>query len=199
MDVMLDIVFKILFTADDEDSREALRLLLKIFFLNCVLFPESDKVPRRYFAMEEDEHDRLSPNLEIIFYEMPKLDRVVKAYFEGKTDLKNLPKEQKWCIFFRYKNNKKIESLIQELCRQEEGIMRADRALARISRDQQKWARVFSREVGIIDHEFGLYAAKKAGEERGFAKGMEHTARSLKTQGVSPEIISNTEPVKNNV
>ncbi|GHU16746.1 hypothetical protein FACS1894163_06670 [Spirochaetia bacterium] len=71
-------------------------------------------------------------------------------------DLKNLSKEQKWCIFFRYKNNEKMEPLIQELYKQEEGIMRADRALARISRDQQKWAHTFSREVGIIYPATGL-------------------------------------------
>ncbi|GHU92728.1 hypothetical protein FACS189479_02510 [Spirochaetia bacterium] len=266
LDVMLDIVFKTLFTADDEDSREALRLLLsdcthrsvrdmqvqnneilpeyltgkalrldilvtfnngeqadlemqirksdddikaralllgtkllagqikrgtkyqetkrvyQIFFLNCILFPGSDKVPRRYFPMEETEYDRLSNRLEIIFYEMPKLEKVVRAYFEGKADLKNLPKEQKWCIFFRYKNNEKMEPLIQELCKQEEGIMRADRALAKISRNQQKWARAFSREVGIIDHESGLYAAERAACEK--------IARNLKAYGDSVEKIA---------
>ncbi|GHT68580.1 hypothetical protein FACS1894110_16450 [Spirochaetia bacterium] len=265
LDVMLDIVFKSLFTADDEDSREALRLLLsdcthrnvrdmqvqnseilpeyltgkavrldilvtfnngeqadlemqirksdddlkaralllgtkllagqmkrgtkyqetkrvyQIFFLNCILFPGSDKVPRRYFPMEETEHDRLSNKLEIIFYEMPKLEKVVRAYFEGKADLKILPKEQKWCIFFRYKNNEKMEPLIQELCKQEEGIMRADRALAKISRNQQKWARAFSREVGIIDHESGLYAAGKVR-----AEGI---ARKMKADNIPPEKI----------
>jgi predicted transposase/invertase (TIGR01784 family) len=265
LDVMLDIVFKTLFTADDEDSRESRRLLLsdcthravrnvrvqnneilpeyltgktirldirvtfndgeqadlemqiqksdddlkaralllgakllagqmnrgvkygetkrvnQIFFLNCVLFSGSEKVPRRYFVMEEDEHDRLSQNLEIIFYEMPKLERVVRAYVEGRGDLENLSKEQKWCIFFRYKNEEKMGRMIEELCKQEEGIMRADRALAKISRDEQKWARAFSREVGIIDHESGLYAA---GEVRA-----EQIARKMKADSLSPEKI----------
>ncbi|GHV63239.1 hypothetical protein AGMMS49587_12610 [Spirochaetia bacterium] len=131
---------------------------------------------------EETEHDKLSQNLEIIFYEMPKLERVVKAYFEGTADLKNLPKEQKWCIYFRYKKNEKMEPLIQELCKQEEGIMRADRALAKISRSQQKWARAFSREIGIIDHESGLYAAGKAAH-------MED-ARNLKAYGDPVEKIA---------
>ncbi|GHV53425.1 hypothetical protein AGMMS49579_12170 [Spirochaetia bacterium] len=131
--------------------------------------------------MEETEHDRLSNKLEIIFYEMPKLEKVVRAYFEGKADLKNLPKEQKWCIFFRYKNNEKMEPLIQELCKQEEGIMRADRALAKISRNQQKWARAFSREVGIIDHESGLYAAGKAAHIE--------DARKMKADNIPPEKI----------
>ncbi|GHV47252.1 hypothetical protein AGMMS49546_36670 [Spirochaetia bacterium] len=282
LDVMLDIVFKLLFTANDDDSREALRLLLsdcthrpvrnvqvqnneilpeyltgktvrldihvtfndgeqadleiqvkktdddlkaralllgakllagqmkrgekyreakrvyQIFFLNCELFPGSNKVPRRYFAMEETEHDKLSQDLEIIIYEMPKLKQVVKAYFEGKVELKNLSPEQKWCIYFRYKGNEKMESLIQELCRQEEGIMRADCALSRISRDQEKWAKALFREKAAMDYRSGLYAAGKAGEERGFEKGKiigdtgakEGIVRSLKAQGVSPDIIS---------
>ncbi|GHV87611.1 hypothetical protein AGMMS50255_9070 [Spirochaetia bacterium] len=142
--------------------------------------------------MEETEYDRLSNKLEIIFYEMPKLERVIKAYFEGKVELKNLPKEQKWCIFFRYKNNEKMEPLIQELCKQEEGIMRADRALARISRDQQKWARAFSREVGIIDHESGLHAARKAAHMED-ARKMKADSLSLEKireyTGLSPEEI----------
>ncbi|GHU69528.1 hypothetical protein FACS189450_02570 [Spirochaetia bacterium] len=245
LDVMSDIVFKILFTADDEDSREALRLLLsdctrrtvrnvqvqnneilpeyltgktirldihvtfndgeqadlemqiqksdddlraralllgakllagqmkrggkyekakrvyQIFFLNCELFPASEKVPRRYFTMEETEHDKLSNKLEIIFYEMPKLEKMVKAYFEEAADLKNLPRELKWCIFFRYRYNEKMDLLIQEICKQEEGIMRADRALAKISRDQEKWARALFREKAAMDFSSGLYAAEQ--------------------------------------
>jgi predicted transposase/invertase (TIGR01784 family) len=39
----------------------------QIFFLNCVLFPQSDKFPRRYFYQEEEEHDRLSEATEILF------------------------------------------------------------------------------------------------------------------------------------
>ncbi|GHU71685.1 hypothetical protein FACS189450_08150 [Spirochaetia bacterium] len=60
--------------------------------------------------------------------------------------------------------------------------MRADRALAKISRNQQKWARAFSREVGIIDHESGLYAAERAAYEK--------IARNLKARGDSLESIA---------
>jgi predicted transposase/invertase (TIGR01784 family) len=271
------IVFKLLFTADDEDSREALRLLLsdcthrpvrnvqvqnneilpeyltgktvrldihvtfndgeqadleiqvkktdddlkaralllgakllagqvkrggkyqeakrvyQIFFLNCELFPGSDKVPRRYFAMEETEHDKLSRNLEIIIYEMPKLKKVVRAYFEGKADLKNLSPEQKWCIFFRYKHNEKMEPLIQELCKQEEGIMRADRALSKISRDQEKWARALFREKAAMDYSSGMYAAeergKAIGDMGGYQRAKEEDARKMKADGLPADKI----------
>ncbi|GHV90030.1 hypothetical protein AGMMS50268_05330 [Spirochaetia bacterium] len=83
--------------------------------------------------------------------------------------------------------------------------MRADRALSRISRDQEKWAKALFREKAAMDYSSGLYAAGKAGEERGIATGYQRaeakytklleekdreTARSLKAQGVSPGIIS---------
>ncbi|GHV63889.1 hypothetical protein AGMMS49587_15130 [Spirochaetia bacterium] len=60
--------------------------------------------------------------------------------------------------------------------------MRADRALAKISRSQQKWARAFSREIGIIDHESGLYAAGNACAEK--------IARNLKAYGDPVEKIA---------
>ena len=41
--------------------------------------------------MEETEHDKLNEVTEIIFYEMPKLEWKIKAYSDGKIDLKNLP------------------------------------------------------------------------------------------------------------
>ncbi|GHU88167.1 hypothetical protein FACS189476_04790 [Spirochaetia bacterium] len=87
--------------------------MYQIFFLNCELFPGSGKVPRRYFAMEEAEHDTLSNKLEIILYEMPKLEKMVQKYFEGTGDLRNLPSELKWCIYFRYKKEENRQRLVQ--------------------------------------------------------------------------------------
>ncbi|GHU05512.1 hypothetical protein FACS1894147_11750 [Spirochaetia bacterium] len=171
LDIMEDIVFKEVFSGDDEDSREALRLLLssiihrevsqveilnteifpehlgaktarldlhvnfnegeaadlemqmglsgdnlknraayyaarllsgqaekgehysqikrvyQVFFLNSTLFPGSKKFPRRYFLMEEEEHDKLSEVEEVIFYELPKLEGLVNAWLEGRLPL----------------------------------------------------------------------------------------------------------------
>ena len=70
----------------------------QIFFLNFELFPESKKIPRRYFYMEENEHDRLSFSTEIIFYEMPKLEQHVNDFLEGRTEISNLPQDEKWYI-----------------------------------------------------------------------------------------------------
>jgi hypothetical protein len=72
---------------------------------------------------------------------MPKTAEAVKEYFEGKETLKTLPTEQKWCIYFKYCVTEGMEPLIDELRHDEEGIMRADRALRKVERDQEKRAR----------------------------------------------------------
>ena len=72
----------------------------QIFFLNFDLFPGSDKLPRRYSYREEKEHDRLTELTEIIFYELPKLEKRVQDYFEGRAGTETLSNEEKWCIFF---------------------------------------------------------------------------------------------------
>ncbi|GHV07639.1 hypothetical protein FACS189485_18250 [Spirochaetia bacterium] len=171
---------------------EEAKRVYQIFFLNCELFPESDKVPRRYFTMEEREHDKLSNGLEIILYEMPKPEKMVQKYLEGTEDLRNLPSELKWCIYFRYKRSEKMEPLIEELCKQEEGIMMADRALARISRDQEKWARALFREKAAMDYSSGIYAAGKAAHMEDARKMKADSLPLEKIQkytGLSPEDI----------
>jgi hypothetical protein len=44
---------------------------------------------------------------------------MVQKYLEGTEDLRNLPRELKWCIYFKYKKEEKMEPLIEELCKQE--------------------------------------------------------------------------------
>jgi len=163
-----------------ERFRQAKRVYV-IFFLDFVLFPQSDKVPRRYVFMEETEHDRLNELIEVIYYEMPKTADAVKEYFEGKETLKTLPAEQKWCIYFKYRVKEGMEPLIDELRRDEEGIMRADRALKKIEREREKMARkIFWEKQRYIRNSI-VYAA----EER----GREEIARKALAEGLSIEIV----------
>jgi predicted transposase/invertase (TIGR01784 family) len=145
-----------------------IRRVYCIFFLNSVLFPGSKKVPRRYMFLEETEHDRLSDVLEVIFYEMPKLEEKARAFIQGREDLKNLPGEQKWCMFFRYRGEEKMKSLVTELCRQEEGIMRAERVLGRMNRNYDKWARALFREKTEMDYYSGMATAREDGLTEGY-------------------------------
>ena len=57
---------------------------------------------------------------------------VCHQIFQGKETLKTLPTEQKWCIYFKYRVEEGMEPLMEELYHEEEGIMRADRALKKL-------------------------------------------------------------------
>jgi predicted transposase/invertase (TIGR01784 family) len=172
-----------------------------IFFLDFILFPHSKKVPRRYVFMEETEHDRLNELMEVVYYEMPKTADVVREYFEGKETLKNLPAEQKWCIYFKYRAHEGMEPLIEKLCREEEGIMRADRALKKKDREWQKWARWYAHDNARLEYNSMMYDAEErgrmAGQEKGIALGedrgrlasQEEIARNMKARGYSSEEI----------
>jgi predicted transposase/invertase (TIGR01784 family) len=83
-------------------SYREIKRVYQIFFLNCVLFPNSNKFPRRYFYMEEEEHDRLTNATEIIFYELPKLEPQIRDILAEKAEINSLPEDEKWCMFMRY-------------------------------------------------------------------------------------------------
>lgn len=73
----------------------SVKRVYQVFFLNFVLFPNSEKLPRRYFYQEETEHDRLSELSEIILYELPKLKGRLKDYQSGKASVETLTGEEK--------------------------------------------------------------------------------------------------------
>jgi hypothetical protein len=71
-----------------------LKRVYQIFFINGVLFSQNSRVPRRYFLMEKQDHDILIGVLEIIFYELPKLEAKVRAYGEGSKNPQGFSKRR---------------------------------------------------------------------------------------------------------
>ena len=138
--------------------------IYQIFFLDFVIVSESNKIPRRYYYMEEEEHDRLTDVTEVIFYEMPKLEQQVRDLLEEKIELINLPKDIKWCIYFKYRHVEWANLLIKKLCSEEEGIMRAENTLTKVDRSYRKFARNLARAKNELDRQFDLENAieKKA-------------------------------------
>jgi len=154
----------------------------QIFFLNFNLFPGSHKVPRRYGFREESEHDLLSDKTEIIFYEMPKLEQKVKDYFDGKAGIENLSEDEKWCIYFKYRHEREIKPLISELCRREEGIMKAENEVVKVSRSFKRYIRQMSKMKDEIDLRYKLRAARR--------EGIVEIARNLLAKGSTSEFVS---------
>jgi predicted transposase/invertase (TIGR01784 family) len=153
----------------------------QIIFMDFTLFPGSSMVPRRYSFMEQNEHTQLSDLVELIYYEMPKLKRVVEDFLEKKGNIEGLSSEEKWCIFFKYKQYEQMQPLINELCRKEEGIMLANKRIDKLSRQSDKWALALSRDKAAVDYRSALYASRVKGKEEGIAEG---TAKG-KAEGIA--------------
>jgi len=161
----------------------SIKRVYQIFFLNCILYPKSKKLPRRYFYQEEEEHDRLSEVAEIIFYEMPKLEERVHDLLAGKAEIETLSKEEKWCTYIKYRHEPWAESLIEELCRKEEGIMRAEQAVTKVSRDYIRYAKKLAGIKNDMDRAERLLYAREEAEKIGMEKRTLEIARKMKNAG----------------
>jgi len=166
-----------------------IKRVYQIFFLNCILFPESNKLPRRYFYMEEEEHDRLTNVTEVIFYEMPKLESKVQDILERKVNINDLPEDEKWCIYMKYRHEEQTAELIKKLYRQEEGIMLAERAVAGVSRDYKKYVRWMAITKNRMELEEKMYRSKQEGLQEGRNEAGLDIARKMKGMGDSIEKI----------
>jgi predicted transposase/invertase (TIGR01784 family) len=139
--------------------------------------------------MEEEEHDRLTEMNEIIFYEMPKLEKRVQDLLAGKTEINTLSKEEEWCIYMRYRHEARAAKLIEKLYHKEEGIMWAERAAAKIDRDYDKAIRRMNDIKNSMDRAQLRYDARQEGIQEGRAEGRNEAsldiARKMKNAGRS--------------
>jgi predicted transposase/invertase (TIGR01784 family) len=133
--------------------------------------------------MEEEEHDRLTDATEIIFYEMPKLEQKVQNMLAGKADMQTLSAEEKWCMFLKYRHEVRAEKLIEELSRKEEGIMRAERAAAKMDRDYEKFARKMAEMKNSLDIALTREAIRRKGLEDGHTEKALEIAKKMKNAG----------------
>ena len=148
-----------------------IKRVYQIFFLNCELFRESDKLPRRYSYREETELDVLTSVTEIIFYEMPKLEQKMQDLLSAEININSLSDDEKWCMYMRYRHEKRAAKLIEKLYREEEGIMRAEKAVKGIDRDYLRFARKMAETKNRMDRAQMIYDAKKEGKAEGKAEG----------------------------
>jgi predicted transposase/invertase (TIGR01784 family) len=166
---------------------ESIKRVYQIFFLNCVLFPESAKFARRYFYQEEEEHDRLSEASEIIFYEFPKLEQKFRDSMYNS--LETLTVEEKWCMYIKYRHEESAGTLINQLCHKEVGIMHAERAVRKANRDYRRYIENMNIIRNDWDREQLKDEAEERGVQRGEQKGREEIARKLMEMGLSTEQI----------
>ena len=162
-----------------------IKRVYQIFFLDCTLYPRSDKLPRRYSFLEEKEHDRLTEMVEIILYEMPKLKRKVRSILAGKAGTEPLSEEEKWCMYMKYRHIKRAQPLIEELCRKEEGIMRAEKALLKVDPDYVKYIQNMNILKNKMDRAQRIYDIKQAAQAEGLAEGRQEGLAEGRQEGLA--------------
>jgi len=130
---------------------------------------------------------------------MPKLEKRVQEILSGKIELNSLPEDEKWCIYMKYRHERQAEPLIKELCRKEEGIMRAEKSLGKVNRSFLKYLREMDYIKNEMErhsrieaaHNEGLALGRAEGHTKGRAEGrsegrsesLEAVARKMKTSG----------------
>jgi len=149
----------------------------------------------------EGDHERLSESQEIIFYELPKLEQRLNDFQSGRIGVETLTEEEKWCMYMKYRHEECAGELIGRLCREEEGIMHAEKSLVKVSRDYLRYARKMAEIKNSMDRAQALFDAReKAAEEdlqKGIAEGIAkgemaaklEIARKMKEMGDSAEKI----------
>ena len=155
------------------EKYRGIKRVYQVFFMDCVLFPDSSKLPQRYYYQEETEHERLSEVSEIIFYELPKLEKHIDVFLSGKADIENLTAEEKWCLYMGYRHEERAGDLIEQLCRKEDGIMRAEKEVTKVIRDMEKYARKIAAIKNRMDRASDIDYARRMGLAEGHAEGLQ--------------------------
>jgi len=187
--------YAVMLVAGQEAQGKAYRdvkRVYQIFFINDILYTNSEKIPRRYYYQEETEHDRLSNLTEIIFYELPKLEKLVNDCLENRNKTEFLTKEEKWCIYLRYRHEERVKTLIKQLCREEKGIMKAEKTVYKISRSYTRYIRKLDELKNSMDRAQQELEIREAAIAEGIKQGMNNSRQyflELLNQGLSIEEI----------
>ena len=120
----------------------------------------------------------------IMLYEMPKLEQKANAILAGKGDISGLPEDEKWCMYMKYRHVSQAKKLVEELYRQEAGIMRAEKAVNGISRDVVKMFREYSKEKARLDRGQEIYNMKRDARIEGRAEGKAEGLAEGKAEGL---------------
>ena len=90
-------------------------------------------------------------------------------------------------MYMKYRHEGRAGGMIERLCGEEEGIMRAEKAVTKVSRDYRRFALKMAEMKNSMDRAQALLIAQEKGEKEGLEKGrMENSleiAQKLKARG----------------
>ncbi|MBR6079607.1 MAG: Rpn family recombination-promoting nuclease/putative transposase [Treponema sp.] len=143
---------------------------------------DSKKVVSRY-AMRTKDGNELSNTLNIIFIELPKVERLEDS-LDTNTALEN------WALFLKEADDPKKTGLIEKLTEKEAGLMQAQKSLSSISANQELWLTQYRLEIAERDRISGLEASRKEGIAQGIAQNRVETARRLLSMNIPFEQVA---------
>ena len=120
-------------------------------------FDKDDNSPLSWYTMRKENGGRLSGKLNVIFFDLIKIHRLL-----GKP-VEELSKLEKWGLFLSYADDERQGEYIDEITRSEEGIMQAKSSLLTVSQDEINWATQNSIFIAREDQSAILYNAEQRG------------------------------------
>jgi len=163
----------------------------QVTFCGYTVFPDlSDFVTRA--SLRRDTGGQISDQINMVIVEMNKLESRLTV------PVKNMSWLESWSIFFNFADNPAHRDLINNIINEKEEINMASELLMQISQDDRERARLRSRRMAETDRISNLLTARDngiaegiaIGEARGEAKSRMEIALSMKSNGMSVEIIA---------
>ena len=117
------------------------------------------------FSLRNEKGEELTDVLNLVFVELSKLKEVVKKPVGTMAPL------EMWPVFFRYADDGRYETVIEEIAVVRKEIAMANALLKNISRDEDERARFRAREKYQSDWEHSMIVRERKGRAEGEAKG----------------------------
>ena len=144
-------------TIEIGDDWDKVPEVYQISVLNFKYDTSNDSPTHHYVMCDPKDGAKVAGRLNIIFLELAKLPEIKTAQ-----EAKNLPTLLKWCKFLQEADNPDRQDLIDELVKNEEGIMSAEATLKGISMDSWRWF-FQGKEIGRVAD---MVSEQKARERR---------------------------------
>lgn len=168
----------------------------KVFQISVLNFIREKDLPREifYYSFRTFDNCVLEQRQNIIFIELPKVNKILEDIKKGTITVEKLTATQKWCIFMLYGADLNYQSLIKQIALTEEGIMCAFKILDKISEDEIAWKQQFDEFMIEKDRMTLIEMATEKGVQQGIEQGVQQRnseiAKGLLADNVPIEIIS---------
>lgn len=196
-----DFTFKSIFSQETDESKLALKSFLsavlnrekewkapKVYQISILNFhyKESDNETLTWYTLQSDSGKKLTDRQNVIFIDLPKIREKLG------TPVEKLSHIERWGMFFSYVDDECQKEYIDEILKQEEGIMAAERIVKNMSKANDNWYAQNSRYIAECDYNTSMSNAR----QEGIAEGAQHQAiedaKSFYANGASIELIASS-------